>query len=149
MTPRHWPATSVETGTCSQRVRLSNRKPRHTQKSEGGITPGGGISVVRLVFRFSQSICERCLLLPLRTVFASAVCCFRSAEYCKPLLKVASLQRVFARNEMGGARGTYRRIGEVPKPERQMPFGRCGRRWEYNIKIDLTEIGPEYVDCSG
>jgi hypothetical protein len=47
---------------------------------------------------------------------------------------------------MGEACGTY---GEkrnayrvlVVKPEGKRPFGRCGRRWKDNIKMDLREIG--------
>ena len=31
--------------------------------------------------------------------------------------------------------------GFVGKPERKRPLGRPRRRWEYNIKIDLQEIG--------
>jgi hypothetical protein len=32
-------------------------------------------------------------------------------------------------------------------PERKTPFGRPSRRWEDNIRMDLTEIGWEVVDC--
>jgi len=28
----------------------------------------------------------------------------------------------------------------VGKPEGMMPLGRCGRRWEDNIRMDHTEI---------
>jgi hypothetical protein len=31
------------------------------------------------------------------------------------------------------------------KPERRRPLGRHRNRWEYNIKIDLREIGWEVV----
>jgi hypothetical protein len=32
------------------------------------------------------------------------------------------------------------------KPERKRPLGRLRSGWEYNIKIDLMEIGWEGVD---
>jgi hypothetical protein len=47
---------------------------------------------------------------------------------------------------VGGARGTHGR-GEkvykvlVRKPEGKRPLGRPRRRWEYGIRIDLSEIG--------
>ena len=48
-------------------------------------------------------------------------------------------------NEMGGEcstygenRGVYRVL--VGKPEGKRPFGRPGRRWEDNIKMDLQEV---------
>jgi hypothetical protein len=34
----------------------------------------------------------------------------------------------------------------VGKPEGKRPFGRHRRRWENNIRMDLTEIGWEGVD---
>jgi hypothetical protein len=46
---------------------------------------------------------------------------------------------------MGEACGTLRRMREMSKPERQMPRGRRRRRWENSIKMNLTEIGSEYV----
>jgi hypothetical protein len=45
---------------------------------------------------------------------------------------------------MGGGRGTYRIL--VGRPERRRPLGRPRRRWEYNIKIDLQEVGWEDMD---
>jgi hypothetical protein len=30
------------------------------------------------------------------------------------------------------------------KPKGKRPFGRPGRRWEYNIKMDLQEVGWEH-----
>jgi hypothetical protein len=40
---------------------------------------------------------------------------------------------------MGEGRGVYRVL--VGKSERKRPMGRPRRRWEDNIKLDLTEIG--------
>jgi len=50
------------------------------------------------------------------------------------------------KNEMGGACGTNGvRIGSyrvlVGKPVGQRPFGRPGRRWGANMKMDLQEVG--------
>jgi hypothetical protein len=35
--------------------------------------------------------------------------------------------------------GLYRFV--VGKPEGKRPLGRCGRRWEDNIEMDLQEVG--------
>jgi hypothetical protein len=40
---------------------------------------------------------------------------------------------------MGERRGVYRVL--VGKPEGKRPLGRPRRRWEYNIKLDLQEVG--------
>jgi hypothetical protein len=40
---------------------------------------------------------------------------------------------------IGEGRGSYRFL--VGKPEGKRPLGRPSRRWEDNIKMDLTEIG--------
>jgi hypothetical protein len=40
---------------------------------------------------------------------------------------------------MGEGRGVYRVL--VGRPEGKRPLGRPRRRWEDNIKLDLTEIG--------
>jgi hypothetical protein len=45
---------------------------------------------------------------------------------------------------MGEVRGAYNIL--VGKPERRRPLGRPRRRWEDNIKMDLTEIGFGDVD---
>jgi hypothetical protein len=37
-------------------------------------------------------------------------------------------------------------IIRVGKPEWRTPFGRPGRTWENNIRMDLREIGWEVVD---
>jgi hypothetical protein len=34
----------------------------------------------------------------------------------------------------------------VVRPEGKSPLGRCTRRWEDNIKIDLEEVGWERKD---
>jgi hypothetical protein len=40
---------------------------------------------------------------------------------------------------MGEGRGVYRIL--VGKPEGKRPMGRPRRRWDYNIKMDLHEVG--------
>jgi hypothetical protein len=40
---------------------------------------------------------------------------------------------------MGEERGVYSVL--VGRPEGERPLGRPSRRWEYNIKMDLKEIG--------
>ena len=40
---------------------------------------------------------------------------------------------------MGERRGVHRVL--VGKPEVKRPLGRPRRRWEYNIKMDLREVG--------
>jgi len=40
---------------------------------------------------------------------------------------------------MGERRGGYRVL--VGKHERKRPLGRPRRRWEYNIKMNLQEVG--------
>ena len=40
---------------------------------------------------------------------------------------------------MEDGRGVHRVL--VGKPERKRPMGRPRRRWEYNIKMDLEEVG--------
>jgi hypothetical protein len=46
---------------------------------------------------------------------------------------------------MGGNRNSYRIL--VGMPEGKRPLGRPRRRWVYNIKMDLREIGWDGVDC--
>jgi hypothetical protein len=41
-------------------------------------------------------------------------------------------------------RGVYRDL--VRKPERKRPLGRLRSRWEYNIQMDLQEVGCGIVD---
>ena len=45
---------------------------------------------------------------------------------------------------MGEDRGVHRVL--VGKPERKRPLGRPRRRWEYNIKMDLQEVGGSHGD---
>jgi hypothetical protein len=40
---------------------------------------------------------------------------------------------------MGEKRGAYRIL--VRRPEGRRPLGRFRRRWEYNIKMDIEEVG--------
>ena len=44
----------------------------------------------------------------------------------------------------GERRGEYRVL--VGKPEGKRPFGRLRRIWEYNIKMDLQELGFGIMD---
>jgi hypothetical protein len=48
---------------------------------------------------------------------------------------------------MGKKRNVYRLL--VGKPEERRPLGRLRRRWMYNIKMDLLEIGLNDVDWIG
>jgi len=48
---------------------------------------------------------------------------------------------------MGERRYIYRVF--VGKPEGKRPHGRCRRRWEDNIKMDLQEVGCGGMDCIG
>ena len=58
------------------------------------------------------------------------------------------------KNEMGWACGAYG-WGEgvyrvlVGKPEGRRPLGRPRRRWVYNIRMDLQEVGCGYMDWIG
>ena len=45
---------------------------------------------------------------------------------------------------MGDSRGVYRVL--VGKPEGKRQIGRPRRRWEYNIKMDLQEVGCGGMD---
>jgi 3-oxoacyl-ACP reductase-like protein len=45
---------------------------------------------------------------------------------------------------MGEERGAYRVL--VGKPEGKRPLGRSRRRWEYNIRMDLKEVGCGDLD---
>ena len=48
---------------------------------------------------------------------------------------------------MGEERGVYRVL--VGKPEGRRPLGRPRRRWVDNIRMDLHEVGCEYMDWIG
>jgi len=48
---------------------------------------------------------------------------------------------------IGEERGVYRVL--VGKPEGKSPLGRPRRRWVYNIRIELQEVGCGYVDWIG
>ena len=48
---------------------------------------------------------------------------------------------------MGEEWGVYRVL--VGKPEGRRPLGRPRRRWVYNIRMDLQEVGCGYMDWIG
>jgi hypothetical protein len=48
---------------------------------------------------------------------------------------------------VGEERGAYRIV--VGKPGGKRPLGRPRRRWVDNIRIDLQEVGCEYMDWIG
>ena len=48
---------------------------------------------------------------------------------------------------MGEERGAYKVL--VGKPEGRRPPGRPRRRWVYNIRMDLQEVGCGYMDWIG
>ena len=48
---------------------------------------------------------------------------------------------------MGEEREVYRVL--VGKPEGRRPLERCRRRWVYNIRMDLQEVGCGYMDWIG
>ena len=64
--------------------------------------------------------------------------------------------RVIKSRKMGWA-GHVARMGEerrvygvlVGKPEGMRPMGRPRRRWVYNIRLDLQELGCGYMDWIG
>ena len=45
---------------------------------------------------------------------------------------------------MSEERGVYRVL--VGKPKGKRPLGRPRRRWVYNIRIDLQEVGCGYIE---
>jgi hypothetical protein len=55
------------------------------------------------------------------------------------VIKSRSLRWVVHVDRMENRRGVYRVL--VGKPEGKRPLGRPRRRWENNIKLDLTEVG--------
>jgi len=44
----------------------------------------------------------------------------------------------------GGERGIHRVL--VGKPGGQRPLGKPGRKWKYNMRMDIQEVGWEAVD---
>ena len=48
---------------------------------------------------------------------------------------------------MGEERGVYWVL--VGKPEGRRPLDRLRRRWVYDIRMDLQEVGCGYMDCIG
>jgi hypothetical protein len=50
------------------------------------------------------------------------------------------------KNEMGGACSAYRVL--VGKREGKRPLGRPRRRWEDSIKMDLQEVGMDWIELA-
>ena len=69
--------------------------------------------------------------------------------YCSPnVFRVIKLRRMgWAEHVayMGERRGVYRVL--MVKREGKRPLGRPKRKWEYNIKMDLQEVGYGDMDC--
>jgi hypothetical protein len=70
------------------------------------------------------------------------------ALYCSPIIirviKSRRLRWAGHVARMGERKVAYRAL--VGKPEGRRPLGRPRRRWEYNIKMDLREVGRGGVD---
>jgi len=68
--------------------------------------------------------------------------------YCSPsivrLIESRRMRWAWNVARMGEGRGVYRVL--VGKPEGKRPLVRPRRRWEFNIKMDLQEVGCEGVD---
>jgi hypothetical protein len=68
--------------------------------------------------------------------------------YCSPnifrVIKSRQMRLAGHVARIGNRRGVYRAL--LGKPERKRPLWRHRRRWEDNIKMDLQEIGCEYMD---
>ena len=68
--------------------------------------------------------------------------------YCSPnifrMIKLRRMRLVGDVEHMGERRGVHSVL--VGKPERKRPLGRPRRRWVYNIKMDLQEVGCGVMD---
>ena len=63
-------------------------------------------------------------------------------------MKIINWERVFfCTPRMGEERGVYRVL--LGKPEGRRPMERPRRRWVYNIRMDLQEVGCGYMDWIG
>ena len=60
------------------------------------------------------------------------------------VIKSRRMRRAGHVARMGEERGVYRVL--VGKPEGKRPLGRLRRRWVYNIRMDLQEVGCGYMD---
>ena len=71
--------------------------------------------------------------------------------YCSPnvvrVIKSRRMRWAGHMARMGEERGVYRVL--VGKPEGRRPLGRPRRRWVYNIRMDLQEVGCGYMDWIG
>jgi len=71
--------------------------------------------------------------------------------YCSPnIVRVIKSRRMRWAGHVtrfGEERGVYGVL--VGKPEGRRPLGRSRRRWVYNIRMDLLEVGCGYMDWIG
>jgi hypothetical protein len=67
--------------------------------------------------------------------------------YVIRIIKSRRMRWVGHMPRMGEKRNVYMLL--VGKPEGKRPLGRPRRRWIYNIKMDLLEIGLSVVDWIG
>jgi hypothetical protein len=65
----------------------------------------------------------------------------RDLPVCRRMRLVGHVAR------LGERRGVYRIL--VGKPEGKRPLGRPRRRWDYNIRMDLQEVGCGDMDWLG
>ena len=65
----------------------------------------------------------------------------------RALLCTSSMRWAGHMARMGEERGVYKVL--VGKPEGRRPLGRPRRRWVYNIRMDLQEVGCGYMDWIG
>jgi hypothetical protein len=68
--------------------------------------------------------------------------------YASPNIKVIKSRSMSFKchvARMGEMRSAYNIL--VGKPERKRPLGKPGRRWKDNIRMDLSEIRREIVNC--
>jgi hypothetical protein len=69
-----------------------------------------------------------------------------SVPYIITIIKSKGMRRAGHVARMGENRNAYKIL--VGKPEGKRPLGRPRRRWVDNIKIDLREIGWDWIDLA-
>ena len=96
----------------------------------------------------AEAVSRRPITVKARIQFRVSPCeiCGGQSGTATSFLRVLGWAGYIAR--MRASRGAYRVL--VGKPEGRRPFGRPRRRWEDNIKMDLTEVGWEHeLDRTG